>query len=69
MVATSFDTTAAWLGPRAWRRLHLVGGHLLWFIFLVTLAPRLAHSAAAIVPVGMLLAVMVMRLRWRPRAS
>lgn len=29
MTATSFNTTAAWLGPRAWRLLHLAGS---WYI-------------------------------------
>jgi DMSO/TMAO reductase YedYZ heme-binding membrane subunit len=33
MVATSFDATAAWLGRRWWRRLHLVGLYYLWFVF------------------------------------
>jgi hypothetical protein len=33
MTATSFDRTAAWLGPRRWQRLHTVGGWLVWFIF------------------------------------
>ena len=28
MTATSFDRSAAWLGPRAWRALHLVGGSI-----------------------------------------
>ena len=28
MTLTSFDTTAAWLGPRRWRRLHVTGGVL-----------------------------------------
>lgn len=69
MVATSFDTTAAWLGPRAWRRLHLVGGHLLWLIFLITLAPRIPGAPHAIVPVSLLLVVMAVRLRWRARGT
>ncbi len=33
MTLTSFDTTAAWLGPRNWRRLHVTGGYYNWFIF------------------------------------
>jgi hypothetical protein len=65
MVATSFDTTAAWLGPRSWRRLHLTGAHLLWFIFVATLAPRLPTSAESIVPVSLLVTAMAVRLRWR----
>src|SRR5215470_4425115 len=33
MTATSFDRSAAWLGPRAWRALHLVGGYYLLLQF------------------------------------
>jgi DMSO/TMAO reductase YedYZ heme-binding membrane subunit len=33
MTATSFDTTAAWLGPRRWRRLHAIGAWYNWAIF------------------------------------
>lgn len=33
MVATSFDATAAVLGRRNWRRLHLAGLYYLWFVF------------------------------------
>lgn len=33
MVATSFDPTAAALGRKNWRRLHLTGLYYLWFVF------------------------------------
>ncbi|RMH17631.1 MAG: hypothetical protein D6696_15280 [Acidobacteria bacterium] len=33
MTATSFDRTAAWLGPRRWRLLHRVSAYFLWLIF------------------------------------
>ncbi|MEN3378016.1 MAG: hypothetical protein V7604_3371, partial [Hyphomicrobiales bacterium] len=33
MVATSFDRTAALLGPRAWRILHRVSAHFIWLSF------------------------------------
>src|SRR6202035_5678594 len=36
MAATSFDRTAAAIGPHAWRGLHLTGGYYLWFQFLVS---------------------------------
>ena len=42
MGATSFDRTAALLGPRRWRLLHLVGGYYLSLIFLQTEAKRAA---------------------------
>jgi methionine sulfoxide reductase heme-binding subunit len=54
MAATSFDRTAAWLGARRWRLLHLTGGYYLWFVFLQSYAPRAATSAAYL-PVALLL--------------
>jgi methionine sulfoxide reductase heme-binding subunit len=65
MTATSFDRTAAWLGPRRWQRLHAIGGWYLWFIFFATLAPRVATSLAYALPVLWLLAVLALRLRAR----
>lgn len=38
MTATSFDRTAAWLGPGRWRRLHVTGLYYLWIVFAVTFA-------------------------------
>ncbi|MEH2487877.1 hypothetical protein [Bradyrhizobium sp. AZCC 2230] len=62
MSATSFDRTAALIGPRAWRALHLVGGYYLWFQFMVSFGkrvPAMPLYAAFLVP---LLAVMALRL-------
>lgn len=44
MTATSFDRTAAWLGPRAWRALHRTGAYYIWLIFFLTYLPRLAQA-------------------------
>ena len=62
MSATSFDRTAALLGPHAWRALHLVGGYYLWFQFMVSFGkrvPAMPLYAAFLTP---LLAVMALRL-------
>ena len=62
MSATSFDRTAALIGPRAWRALHLAGGSYLWFQFMVSFGkrvPAMPLYAAFLVP---LLAVMALRL-------
>ncbi len=62
MSATSFDRTAALIGPRAWRALHLTGGYYLWFQFMVSFGkrvPAMPLYAAFLVP---LLAVMALRL-------
>ena len=40
MAATSFDRTAAWLGPRKWRVLHLVGSWYIWISFAVAIGKR-----------------------------
>nr|WP_315234419.1 hypothetical protein [uncultured Albidiferax sp.] len=62
MAATSFDRSAAWLGPRAWRWLHLGGMYLLWVSFMVTFGKRLPQSGAYAVPVLILLAALGLRL-------
>lgn len=40
MLATSFDRTAAWLGPRNWRLFHLIGGWYIWISFAVAIGKR-----------------------------
>jgi len=40
MAATSFDRTAAWLGPRKWRLLHLVGVWYIWISFAIAVGKR-----------------------------
>ena len=45
MTATSFDRTAAWLGARKWRLLHLVGGWYIWISFAVAIGKRLPLRA------------------------
>ncbi|HVO22246.1 MAG TPA: hypothetical protein VMW56_01310 [Candidatus Margulisiibacteriota bacterium] len=68
MTATSFDHTATWLGPRAWRRLHTTGGYYIWFIFFISYAPRAAITSLWYAPfVFILLAVIALRVRVRLR--
>jgi len=62
MTATSFDRTAAAIGPRAWRTLHLTAGYYLWFQFMVSFGNRVpAMPLYSLFPVP-LLAVMALRL-------
>ncbi len=42
MTATSFDRAAAWLGPRRWRLLHLVGGWYIWISFATAVGKRVS---------------------------
>ena len=65
MTVTSFDRTAAWLGPRRWQRLHMAGGWYLWFIFFASFAPRVGESLAYAIPTLWMLAVLAVRLRAR----
>jgi DMSO/TMAO reductase YedYZ heme-binding membrane subunit len=41
MTATSFDRTAAAIGPRVWRMLHLWGGYYLWAQFVISFGMRI----------------------------
>jgi len=41
MTVTSFDATAAALGPRAWRALHLVSGYYILLQFMVSFGKRI----------------------------
>jgi hypothetical protein len=66
MTATSFDRTAAWLGPQAWRRLHTVGVYWIWTIFFVSFAPR-AFQSALYWPFALVL-VAALGVRLWPRA-
>lgn len=62
MSATSFDRTAALIGPRAWRMLHLAGGYYLWFQFMVSFGKRVPAMPLYVAFLIPLLAVMALRL-------
>ncbi len=63
MLATSFDRTAAWLGPRRWRALHLAGLHYLWLLFFVAYLRALRGSPVYLVPLALLGGALALRLR------
>lgn len=65
MTATSFDRTAAWLGPRRWTKLHTAGAYWIWSIFFVSFAPRALQSALYWPFALGLLAGLLLRLRYR----
>ena len=62
MAATSFDRSAAAIGPRAWRILHLTGGYYLWFQFMVSFGKRIPDMPLYALFLVPLLAVMALRL-------
>jgi methionine sulfoxide reductase heme-binding subunit len=69
MAATSFDRSAAWLGPRRWRVLHLIGGWDLWLTFLVSEGKRAVHDVSYLPYLAVLFAVLALRLMARRRAG
>jgi DMSO/TMAO reductase YedYZ heme-binding membrane subunit len=62
MSLTSFDQTAAWVGPRAWKILHTVGAYYIWISFLIAFGKRIPMSPLYILPLILLLAVLALRL-------
>ena len=62
MAATSFDRTAAVVGPRAWRLLHRIGAHYIWLIFLISMGRRGPSMPAYFAGVALLLGVVALRL-------
>jgi DMSO/TMAO reductase YedYZ heme-binding membrane subunit len=68
MAATSFDRTAAWLGPRRWHRLHTVGMYWLWGVFTISYVPRALMEGPTYAPLALAtLATLALRLIYRPR--
>ena len=73
MAATSFDRTAAMLGPRAWRWLHLIGAHYLWIQFIVAFGKRIPVMPGYAIFIALLAGAMILRIvaarRSRRRAA
>jgi DMSO/TMAO reductase YedYZ heme-binding membrane subunit len=62
MTATSFDHTAAWLGVRRWRLLHLIGGWYIWISFAVSVGKRLPQGPIYWAMFALVLAAAIVRL-------
>ena len=69
MAATSFDTTAAWLGAARWRRLHAICGFYLWAQFCISFGKRIPASPGYATFLAILFAVMALRLMARDPAA
>lgn len=67
MTATSFDSTARLISPRAWSTLHTVGAYYIWFIFANSYLSRSAVIPAYI-PVAVVV-VFILGLRVAARVS
>ena len=62
MTITSFDHTAAWLGPPTWRKLHTTGSYAVWIIFAQNFFVQALQSAFYVPYAALLAGAMV--LRW-----
>ncbi|MBI3197327.1 MAG: hypothetical protein HYZ40_07420 [Rhodospirillales bacterium] len=62
MAATSFDRTAAWLGPRKWHLLHLVGGWYIWISFAIAVGKRVPLDCFYWPMAALVLAAAIVRL-------
>ena len=62
MAATSFDRSAAAIGPRAWKILHASGIYYLWFQFMVSFGMRIPQMPNYVWFLAPLLAVMAIRI-------
>ncbi|WP_158005753.1 ferric reductase-like transmembrane domain-containing protein [Tardiphaga robiniae] len=62
MAATSFNRSAAAIGPRAWRILHTTGIYYLWFQFMVSFGMRIPQMPNYVWFVMPLLTVMALRI-------
>jgi len=71
MAATSFDRTAAMIGPRAWRLLHTAGAWYIWISFAVAYGKRVPLSAFYWPFFAVVIALLVARLmaRYMPRRA
>lgn len=72
MSATSFDRTAALLGLRTWRILHVAGGYYLWFQFMVSFGkrvPAMPLYAAFLVPLLIVLTLRMIAMARYPRGQ
>ena len=69
MSATSFDGAVAAIGPRAWRRLHLVCGYYLLLQFMVSFGKRMPAMplyALFLIPLFAVLALRMIAMAKRP---
>jgi DMSO/TMAO reductase YedYZ heme-binding membrane subunit len=69
MAATSFNRSAAWLGTKAWGRLHAIGGFYVWVTFFVSAAKRAIYTPSYWVYVAVLVAILGVKLAARIRAA
>ncbi len=62
MAATSFDATAAWLGPRRWKILHSCGVYYIWSVFALTSLGAALRDPLSVVSAALLACALLLRL-------
>ncbi|MFP5260581.1 MAG: hypothetical protein ACLGJB_01595 [Blastocatellia bacterium] len=67
MAVTSFDRSARWLGPRAWRLVHSAGMYLLWVVFALAYVTRALNSVLYIPFAAVVMGAMLLRVAARAR--
>lgn len=67
MAVTSFDSTAAFVGPRLWNGLHTAGVYYLWVQFMVSFGMRLPGMPGYAGFLALLVGAMILRLVARRR--
>jgi methionine sulfoxide reductase heme-binding subunit len=67
LVMTSFDRTAALLGYRKWRALHLIGMWYIWLSFALNFGKRVPMSGWYLIPVLFVFGAAIIRLAARIR--
>lgn len=62
MALTSFDRTAALIGPRAWKALHKTGSYYLWGLFALAYVPRAVRDTWYLLPAALVIASAAVRV-------
>jgi sulfoxide reductase heme-binding subunit YedZ len=65
MSATSFDRSAAWLGPRGWKLLHGSGVFYLWISFIFSFGKRLGQGPFYTMVLAVLVGALALRVAAR----
>lgn len=61
MALTSCDVAVRWLGRARWQILHRLGAHVIWLVFVLSCAKRVAATPIYALPLALLIGAMVMR--------
>jgi DMSO/TMAO reductase YedYZ heme-binding membrane subunit len=69
LALTSSNRAVALLGAQRWKRLHQVGAHYIWLVFLLSFAKRVPENPSYAIGVMMLLLAMGLRLYARTARS